>query len=234
MPFGVHPRLVRPQPPDFLAIAIRHDPLKRIFDIVFSLAVIVLFSPIFLLIALLVRFTSPGPVFYKSVRLGRGGNVIYCWKFRSMFRDADERLSHLLASHPDLRTEWEQFQKLKNDPRITLIGRFLRKTSLDEWPQFWNVLKGDLSIVGPRPPVLIGPPDRFAEEIRKWYGISTDKILSIRPGLTGVWQISGRSEISFDERVRLEEMYAETRTFAKDLVLILKTIPAVLFSKGAY
>ncbi|MBF8263273.1 MAG: wcaJ [Parachlamydiales bacterium] len=227
-------RWVRPQPPDFLEIAIRHDPLKRIFDILFSLSVIILFAPVFISIALLVRLTSPGPIFYKSVRLGRGGRVIYCWKFRSMYRDADERLSLLLANNPRLGSEWAQFQKLKNDPRITMIGKFLRKTSLDEWPQFWNVLKGDLSIVGPRPPVLMGPPERFADEIRKWYGFSTGKILSIRPGLTGVWQISGRSEISFDERVRLEETYAETRTFWKDLILIIKTIPAVLFSKGAY
>ncbi len=230
----MHPRLVRSRPPDFLSIAIRHDPVKRIFDIIFSSFVLIGFSPFFFLIALLVRITSPGSVFYKSVRLGRGGKVIYCWKFRSMFWDADERLKQLLNSNEELRSEWEQFQKLKNDPRITLIGRFLRKTSLDEWPQFWNVLKGDLSIVGPRPPVLIGPPDRFAEEIRKWYGIKMDKILSVRPGLTGVWQISGRSEIPFDERVRIEELYAETRTFWKDLVLILKTIPAVIFSRGAY
>lgn len=231
---NMHPRLVRPKPPEFLSIAIRHDPLKRIFDIAFSLLVLIGFSPLFILIALLVQITSPGPVFYKSVRLGRGGKVIHCWKFRSMYQDADERLMQLLHSNEKLRLEWEQFQKIKNDPRVTLIGRFIRKTSLDEWPQFWNVLKGDLSVVGPRPPVLIGPPDHFAEEIRKWYGIKMDKILSIRPGLTGVWQISGRSEIPFDERVRLEELYAETRTFWKDLVLILKTIPAVIFSRGAY
>jgi exopolysaccharide production protein ExoY len=229
----IHPRLVR-QPIDFLAIPIRHDPLKRIFDFLFSSAVLVLFSWLFLAIAVAVRFTSKGPVLYKSVRLGRGGKVIYCYKFRSMYEDADERLRHLLQANKKMRLEWEEFQKLKNDPRITPIGRILRKTSLDEWPQFWNVFKGDLSIVGPRPPVLIGPPEHFAEEIGKWYGGSTIKILSIRPGLTGVWQISGRSEITFDERVRLEETYAQTRTFCKDLVLILKTIPAVLFSKGAY
>ena len=230
----MHPRLVRQQPPEFLSIAIRHDPVKRIFDIAFSAFVLLLSSPIILILALLVKATSPGPVYYKSIRLGRAGRVIYCWKFRSMYHNADERLGHLLASDPTIRSEWEQYQKLKNDPRITPIGQFLRKTSLDEWPQFWNVFKGDLSIVGPRPPVLFGPPESFAEEIRKWYGPSTNKILAVRPGLTGVWQISGRSEISFDERVRLEEMYAETRTFKKDLILILKTIPAVLFSKGAY
>lgn len=230
----MHPRLVRQQPPDFLSIAVRHDPLKRIFDAGFSVFVLFGFLPVFILIAILVRLTSPGPIFYKSVRLGRGGKVIFCWKFRSMYRDADERLRQLLNSDSQIRSEWERFQKLKRDPRITLIGRFLRKTSLDELPQFWNVLKGDLSIVGPRPPVLIGPPEYFAQETRKWYGISMDKILSVRPGLTGVWQTSGRSEIPFDERVRLEELYAETRTFWKDIILILKTIPTVLFSKGAY
>jgi exopolysaccharide production protein ExoY len=230
----MHPRLVRPKPPDFLSIAVRHDPFKRLFDILFSLILLVGLSPVLLLFAFLIRVTSPGPVFYKSVRLGRGGKVIYCWKFRSMYPDADERLKQLIDTNPKIRLEWDQFQKLKNDPRTTLIGRFIRKTSIDEWPQFYNVLTGDLSIVGPRPPVLIGPPEHFAEEIRKWYGIRMDKILSIRPGLTGVWQTSGRSEIPFDERVRLEELYAETRTFWKDLILILKTIPAVLFSRGAY
>lgn len=234
MPQKIHPRLVRQLPIDFLSIPVRHDPLKRIFDISFSLTILVSFSWLLFAIAMAVRLTSRGPVFYKSIRLGRGGKIIYCYKFRSMYADADERLGHLLAVNKRLRAEWEQYQKLKNDPRITPIGQFLRKTSLDEWPQFWNVLVGDLSIVGPRPPVLIGPAEHFAEEIRKWYGGSTVKILSIRPGLTGVWQISGRSEIPFDERVRLEESYAESRTFWKDLVLIIKTIPAVLFSKGAY
>lgn len=226
--------LVRPEPPEFLAIAVRHAPLKRLFDIAFSLFFLIVFSPVFIAVALLVFAASPGPIFYRSIRLGRGGKVIFCWKFRSMYRDADDRLESLLASDPTVRAEWEQFQKLKNDPRVTWIGRILRKTSLDEWPQFYNILKGDLSIVGPRPPVLIGPPEYFAQEIRKWYGESTGKILSVRPGLTGIWQISGRSEISFEERVRLEEMYAETRSFSKDLLLILKTIPAVIFSKGAY
>lgn len=230
----LHRRLTRPQPADFLLIPIRHSPVKRIFDICFS-AVVLLFSfPLMLLIALLIRATSPGPIFYKSVRLGRGGRVIYCWKFRSMYRDAEERLEQLLISNASIKEEWERFQKLKEDPRITPIGRFLRKTSLDEWPQFWNIFRGDLSVVGPRPPTLVGPAESFAEEIRKWYGPSTNTILSVRPGLTGIWQISGRSELSFAERVRLEEAYAKTRTFWRDLLLIIKTIPAVLFSKGAY
>jgi exopolysaccharide production protein ExoY len=234
MPKRIHPRLVKPQAIEFLSIPIHHDPFKRIFDILFSVTFLVTFSPVFLIIALILKATSPGPILYKSIRLGSGGKIIYCYKFRSMYLDAEERLNDLLDSIPTIRQEWEQFQKLKNDPRITAIGKFLRRTSLDELPQFWNVLLGDLSIVGPRPPVLMGPPDQFAEEIRKWYGNSTDKILSIRPGLTGVWQISGRSEIAFNERIILEETYARTRTFGKDLVLILKTIPVVLFSKGAY
>ncbi len=151
-----------------------------------------------------------------------------------MYSDADERLKEMLAKNRELSLEWKKFQKLKNDPRITPIGHFLRKTSLDEWPQFWNVLKGDLSVVGPRPPTLIGPPDAYAHEIRKLYGSKTDKILSVRPGLTGVWQTSGRSEIPFKERIRLEEEYAQNRTFLQDLRLIVKTIPVMLFSKGAY
>jgi exopolysaccharide production protein ExoY len=230
----MHFSFVQPGVSSFLIIRIRHAPLKRVFDLLFSAVVLFFLSPFLLTIALIVRLTSPGPIFYKSVRLGRGGKIIYCWKFRSMFRDADRRLNDLLASNAALRKEWHEFQKLKKDPRVTFVGNFLRKTSLDELPQFWNVLKGDLSIVGPRPPVLVGPPEGFTYEIIKWYGSSTIKILSVRPGLTGIWQISGRSLLTFNERIRLEERYAETRTFCKDLFLILKTIPAIFFSKGAY
>jgi undecaprenyl-phosphate galactose phosphotransferase len=215
-------------------ISIRHDFWKRTFDIVFSLLFLSLFSPLFLALALLVRCTSSGPVFYKSRRLGRGGKLIECWKFRSMYKDADERLCDLLQSDLRFRAEWEAFQKVKEDPRITPVGRFLRKTSLDEIPQFWNVLKGDLSVVGPRPPTLMGPPERFLDEIRLLYGERAERILSVRPGITGAWQISGRSQIPFEERCRIEESYAASRTFWKDLVLIAKTIPAVLFSKGAF
>ena len=215
-------------------IRIRHDARKRLFDIAFSALFLLASSPFLFTIALLVRLTSHGPVFYKSRRLGRGGKVIECWKFRSMYKDADERLHQLLRSDEQFRIEWEAFQKVKDDPRITPIGRFLRKTSLDEVPQFWNVLKGDLSVVGPRPPTLLGPPEQFLHEIRLLYGNRAAKILSIRPGITGVWQISGRSQIPFEERCRLEERYAASRTFWQDLVLIAKTVPAVLFSRGAF
>ena len=215
-------------------VAVRHDPWKRLFDILFSALILFLSSPFLLALALLVRFTSPGPIFYKSRRLGRGGRTIECWKFRSMYQDADERLHQLLESDAAFRSEWEAFQKVKEDPRITPIGRFLRRTSLDELPQFWNVMKGDLSVVGPRPPTLMGPPESSLDEIRILYGKRAEKILSVRPGITGVWQISGRSQISFEERCKIEEGYAQTRTFWRDLVLVAKTIPAVFFSRGAF
>jgi undecaprenyl-phosphate galactose phosphotransferase len=216
------------------AVHIHRDPLKRLFDIVFSASFLLTFSPVFLLISLLIRATSPGPIFYKSKRLGRGGQIIECWKFRTMYRDAEFRLYQLLRCDVTFKKEWDVFQKVKLDPRITPIGRFLRKTSLDEIPQFWNVLKGDLSVVGPRPPTLIGSPEHYWREISLLYGANTEIILSVRPGITGLWQISGRSQISFAERSQLERSYVESRTFWQDLVLIAKTVPAVLLSKGAF
>ncbi len=219
---------------EMLQAQVRHDPVKRTFDFCFSLSFLLFFAPLYLLMALLVKVSSKGPVFYKSRRLGRGGKTIDCLKFRTMYADADERLADLLASSPSLANEWKQFQKLQNDPRITPLGRLMRKTSLDELPQFINVLKGDLSVVGPRPPTLMGPPEEYLQEIRLLYGEMTPKILSVRPGITGVWQVSGRSSLTFEERKKIEAAYAESRTFWKDLVVIAKTVPAVLFSKGAY
>ncbi len=216
-----------------MTISIQHNAKKRLFDLIFSSLFLSLFSPLFLLISLLIKATSKGPIFYKSYRLGRGGKVIECWKFRSMYQDADVRLHSLLASDPSLQKEWEMFQKLKQDPRITPIGYYLRKTSLDELPQFWNVLKGDLSLVGPRPPTLMGPPHHFLEEIHLLYGNKTNTILSVRPGITGLWQISGRSNISFSKRCEIEEEYALHHSFFQDVVILIKTIPVVLFSKGA-
>lgn len=221
------------KPDSDLILSIRHDPLKRSFDIGFSAIFLLVFSPLFLLLALLVRCTSLGPIFYKSRRLGRGGKIIECWKFRTMYKDAESRLHHLLKSDEKFRAEWETFQKVKLDPRITPVGAFLRRTSMDELPQFWNVLKGDLSVVGPRPPTLLGPPEQYLSEIQVLYGDSTAKILSVRPGITGIWQVSGRSSLTFEQRRKIEEEYAVSRTFWKDLVVIAKTVPAVLFSRGA-
>lgn len=203
-----------------------HNFLKRAFDFSFSLAVMVVFSPVFLAIAIAVMIASPGPVFYSHQRIGRAGKPFACWKFRSMYPDADARLIELLESDIELKEEWMKTRKLKNDPRITPIGKFIRKTSLDEIPQFWNVLRGDLSVVGPRPVVK--------DELVKFYGAQTPVILSVRPGLTGPWQVSGRSNVNYDERVRLDAEYVNNRTFWGDILLVIKTIPAMLSSRGAY
>lgn len=213
---------------------IKHKPAKRIFDIFFSLAVLLLLFPLYLIVSLLIGLSSPGPIFYASARVGRGGKLINCFKFRTMYKDADILLHKILEENPHLKNEWTKFQKLKEDPRITPIGRFLRKTSLDELPQFFNVLKGDLSIVGPRPFALIGPKSNYQNEIKLYLGDKTEKILSIRPGITGLWQISGRSHISIEERILLEERYIDNQSFWMDLSLIFKTIPKIFFPTGAY
>ena len=204
--------------------------VKRVFDVVFSLSFIIIFSPLYLLIALLIKCDSPGPIFYVTTRLGKGGKHITVMKFRTMYVDAEERLMELLKQDSNLKREWDIFQKLKEDPRCTKIGKFLRRTSLDELPQFFNVLKGDLSVVGPRPHFI------FELEKKKESPLQphAHKILSIKPGITCIWQTSGRSHLSYEDRVKLDCLYAEKYSFALDLYLIIKTIPSLLFSKGAF
>ena len=199
---------------------------KRVFDIVFSLGAILFFLFPGVVIALLIKLTSPGRIFYSSKRVGKDGQQIFCWKFRTMYQDADKKLLELLRENPKLKQEWETYFKLKDDPRISKIGKILRKTSLDELPQFYNVLKGDLSVVGPRPVT--------EEEIQKYFGSKASKILSVRPGLTGIWQTSGRSLLTFEERIQLEESYIDRQSLTLDLRIICKTIPAMFFTKGAF
>ena len=206
-----------------------HNGLKRGFDIIFSLLILLLGFPFFAGIALLVKLSSPGPIFYCSLRIGRKGQLFKFWKFRSMHRDADQKLEILLNSDPALHQEWQKYFKLKNDPRLTRIGSFLRKTSLDEFPQFWNVLIGDLSIVGPRPYL-----PREAHVIYQILGDEMTKIFSVRPGLTGIWQTAGRNHLTFEERVKLEASYIDQRSFLFDLRLIVRTIPILFFRKGAF
>lgn len=206
-------------------IEVKHIPIKRLFDILFSLLLLLICSPIFLFAAL-IRIFSSGKVIYAQTRIGRGGKSFVCYKFRTMYPDAEQRLQALLQANHKLNEEWISSRKLKQDPRITSIGKFLRKTSLDELPQLWNVLKGDLSFVGPRPVV--------AEEIEHYFGRKAAKILSIRPGLTCLWQVSGRSDINYERRIALDEEYVEKRSFLLDLKLIVKTIPSMVASKGAY
>ncbi len=199
---------------------------KRFFDIIFSSLAILFFLPLCLVIAILIRASSPGPIFYASKRVGKNGCLIFCWKFRTMCINAEQELKSLLEKNSALKQEWETFFKLKNDPRVSAIGKFLRKTSLDELPQFWNVLKGDLSVVGPRPVTQ--------EEVEKYYGKRATKILSVRPGLTGIWQTSGRNLLTFEERTNLEESYVDRQSLGLDLRIIIKTIPMIFFAKGAF
>jgi lipopolysaccharide/colanic/teichoic acid biosynthesis glycosyltransferase len=208
-------------------IALDGDTSKRLFDIVFSLSVLIFFSPLYLILALLIAISSPGPIFYVQKRVGQNFQPFNCIKFRTMVMDADKVLERLMEDSPQLRAEFEDNFKLKDDPRITWIGKFLRLTSLDEFPQFWNVLRGDMSVVGPRPLV--------PEELQK-YGNRIDKVLTIRPGLTGLWQVSGRNDIPYPMRVQMDVYYVNSRNWLTDIWVVFKTIGVVVFPKnnGAY
>ena len=201
--------------------------LKRIGDIVFSLTVLTLGSPIFISIAILVKLSSPGSVFYIQKRVGRNYREFGCIKFRTMYKDADDLLPNLLEKYPLMRKEFEKDFKLRQDPRITKLGRFLRRSSLDELPQFFNVLKGEMSVVGPRPIV--------SNEIIK-YSLFMEEVISVRPGLTGLWQVSGRNNLSYKKRVELDLFYARNRNFLLDLEIIILTLGVLLFpmDRGAF
>ena len=201
--------------------------LKRIGDVIFSTLVLSLGSPIFILIGILVKLSSPGPVFYIQKRVGRNYKEFGCIKFRTMYEDADELLPNLLDRYPLMRKEFEKDFKLRHDPRITKLGRFLRRSSLDELPQFFNILKGEMSVVGPRPIV--------DNEINK-YSLFMEEVISVRPGLTGLWQVSGRNNLSYKKRVQLDIFYARNRNFILDLEIIILTLGVLLFpmDRGAF
>ena len=196
---------------------------KRVFDIAFASIVLTLFSPVYLAITLLVFISSPGSVLYIHPRVGLNGSKFNCIKFRTMINDADQALEDYLNACPISRAEYEASFKLKHDPRITKIGKLLRTTSLDELPQFWNVLMGDMSVVGPRPLVQ--------DELSK-YGNAIDRVLSVRPGIAGLWQVSGRNDIPYAKRVQIDASYVKRMSFLLDLYLIFKTILVVIFPKG--
>ncbi|MBD2395344.1 sugar transferase [Cyanobacterium aponinum UTEX 3222] len=200
---------------------------KRTFDIVFSASVLILFSPLYAILAILVALSSPGPIFYAQERVGKNYRHFKCIKFRTMVVNADQVLEKMLAECPEKRREFEENFKLKEDPRITWIGKFLRLTSLDEFPQFWNVLMGDMSVVGPRPLV----PD----ELHK-YGSKMERVLTVKPGITGLWQVSGRNDIPYPQRVLIDVYYVNHHNWLLDLWIIIKTIGVVLFpqNNGAY
>lgn len=202
--------------------------MKRVFDIVLSSFFLLFFSPLFVLLCLLIKITSNGPIFFRATRIGYKGEEIVCYKFRTMRVDAEKILLSLLED-PKVKEEWQTLHKLKKDPRVTNIGKFLRKFSLDELPQFWNVLKGDLSIVGPRP-IDITCEELKKEKTREKY----KKILSVKPGITCLWQVKGRNRLTFEERTLLEQQYVEQQSFWLDLQIISKTVYILLFPKGAF
>ncbi|AZI42079.1 undecaprenyl-phosphate galactose phosphotransferase WbaP [Deinococcus psychrotolerans] len=199
--------------------------VKRTMDLLASVMGTLVIAPIFLVIAIAIKVDSPGPAVYRARRLGRDGKLFDCFKFRSMHRDAEAKLQEVLATDPELKAEFEATHKLKDDPRVTRVGNFLRKTSLDEFPQLFNVIVGEMSLVGPRPIVE-------AEVVK--YGKTYTAYKQVRPGMTGYWQANGRSDTSYDERVGMDNFYVTNWTPWLDLVILLQTVRVVLVGKGAY
>ena len=198
---------------------------KRYFDVSAALSSILFWLPLLCLIAIAVKLADGGPVLYRHRRVGRNGKAFECFKFRTMFVDADAALHRHLTANPDAAREWKENQKLKTDPRITPLGAVLRKTSLDELPQLFNIVRGEMSLVGPRPIVL--------NEVTK-YGECITHYMRARPGLTGAWQISGRNDVDYGRRVWLDTEYVENWSFWHDLAIIASTFRVVLTSRGCY
>lgn len=207
-----------------LLAAGRRDGAKRALDFIGAVGAAILFAPVMLIVAVAILITEGRPVLIAHRRIGLGGRIFGCYKFRSMRRDAQAALDHLLATDPQARAEWLENRKLRDDPRVTRLGRHLRRTSLDELPQIFNVLRGEMSLVGPRPIVL--------DEAVKYGGNIVD-YLTTRPGLTGMWQISGRSDTSYRERVELDVGYARRRTLLQDCRILIKSVVVVLTARGS-
>jgi exopolysaccharide production protein ExoY len=193
--------------------------IKRALDIVIALVVLTLLAPLMALIAVAIRLCLGGPIIFRQERIGLNGSTFVCFKFRSMVRNADQILRDYLAENPSAAREWQETQKLRNDPRVGFLGNILRKSSLDELPQFFNVLRGEMSCIGPRPII--------SAELGR-YGAHARTCFRARPGITGIWQTSGRNRLSYAERVALDHYYVNHWSFWLDMLLLLKTIPAVL------
>ena len=201
--------------------------IKKLSDLIFSSLILIICIPLFFIIAILIKLSSRGPIFFLQERIGKNNVKFKCIKFRTMYPEAKDILENLLIKDKKLKLEFEENHKLKNDPRITTIGKFLRKTSLDELPQFINVLKDEMSIVGPRP---------IVKEEKKRYGKNLKKFLSIKPGITGLWQVSGRNNLSYKRRVQLDLNYIKNFNFLMDIRIIIRTFGVILFplDRGAY
>ena len=196
--------------------------MKRLIDILGSLLGIIILSPVFFIAAILIKIEDlKGPVFFKQIRIGKDETTFYMYKFRSMVSDAEDRLKDLL----ELNEVSGAMFKIKDDPRLTKIGKYIRKTSIDELPQLWNVLKGELSLVGPRPPLL--------RELEEYTSYDKQRLL-VKPGCTGLWQVSGRNELGFKEMVELDLKYINERTLVYDIKIIFKTIKIIVFPNSAY
>ena len=198
---------------------------SRVMDVAVSLAALLFISPLLLTIAILIRIQDGGPALFGQSRIGLNGKMFTCFKLRSMVLDSDARLEALLSSDPVARLEWDRDHKLREDPRITRLGGFLRRSSLDELPQLFNVLRGEMSLVGPRP---IVPKERVK------YGSKFAAYCSVTPGITGLWQVSGRNNVSYRRRVAMDVVYSRSKSLSYDLAIIFKTVPAVLTRRGSY
>lgn len=198
---------------------------KRIIDLIFTSGILILSFPIFAILCIVIYLDSPGPIIFGHTRVGKGGKEFTCYKFRTMVSNADVVLREHLITNVAARLEWEKNYKLQNDPRVTKVGKILRKLSLDELPQLWNVIKGDMSLVGPRP---------ITSEEVKMYGPYIDEFFLVRPGITGIWQVSGRSDTSYDERVQMDCWYIHNWSVWLDITCLLRTIDVVIRKKGAY
>ncbi|MGC1308261.1 MAG: undecaprenyl-phosphate galactose phosphotransferase WbaP [Phormidesmis sp.] len=199
--------------------------LKSLLDKALVVLIGLVCLPLIGTISLLIALDSPGPILYRQTRIGRGGKLFKVWKFRSMVVNADRALERYFQSCPDARLDWEKDQKLREDPRITRIGRFLRRTSLDEMPQLWNVLRGEMSMVGPRP-IVQDEVWRYADKF--------DLYLQVLPGLTGLWQVSGRNNVTYDERVNFDTYYVRNWSVWLDIYILMRTVKVVLAGDGAY
>ena len=202
----------------------RHEAVYRYINQVLAIGLLLLFAPVMLLVAWLIWMRDGAPVFFGHYRVGCKGRLFRCLKFRTMVLNGDELLAALLARDPEARTQWERDQKLDKDPRVSTVGNFLRRTSLDELPQLFNVARGEMNLVGPRP-ITVPELERYGGA--RWH------YLSVTPGMTGLWQVNGRNLLSYDERVNLDKRYVETRSLARDLWILLKTIRVVLLREGA-
>ncbi|WP_309229284.1 sugar transferase [Novosphingobium sp. NBM11] len=199
--------------------------VMRVFDVIIACAALVFLAPLMIIVAITIYVLDPGPIFFAHVRVGRNGRVFRCLKFRSMVVNAEERLRDLLRNDPAARAEWEKDHKLRNDPRVIGIGKFLRKSSIDELPQLFNVLRGEMSIVGPRPIVTAEVPR---------YGRYFQHYCSVRPGITGLWQISGRNDTSYRRRIAFDVIFCRTLSVKLYLRILFGTIPSVMMQQGSY